>query len=352
MIGNSRRFGLAIILAVAFVALYLAPSGEDGKLLVLSGYTMGTTYRLQVVESTDGVNSIRIQEDIERLLNRLDRQVFSTYAEQSELSRFNRSPMGQPVRVSRELQDVVLLAQEISDLTGGAFDVTVGPLVNLWGFGPEAARERVPSEQQIQAARNQVGYQHLAVNQEQSSLTRNADIYVDLSGIAKGYVVDQVALYLDSIGVAGYFLEIGGELKIKGLKPGGQNWVPALEKPVDTGSRVFTILNSRGEELAVAGSGDYRNYFELDGVRYSHEIDPRSGRPVSHQLAAVYVIDEQAARADALATALMVTGYEAGMELAERLKLAVFFIVRAGDEFRAYYTEPFAHFVESQGVSQ
>ncbi|MCB1671727.1 MAG: FAD:protein FMN transferase [Pseudomonadales bacterium] len=349
MIGFLRSYGISLGLVAAVVVFTLLFTGRDQEILVLSGYTMGTSYRLQVVERPGSLDGNRIQQDIGSLLNRLDRQVFSTYAEQSELSRFNRASIDQPVRVSRELLEVVMLAREVSDLTDGAFDVTVGPLVNLWGFGPDASRDRVPSDQQIEAARAQVGYQHLQVNPEQSSLLRDADIYVDLSGIAKGYVVDQVALYLDSIGVQSYFLEIGGELKIKGLKPGGQYWVPAVERPEDTAPQVYEILNSQGEELAIAGSGDYRNYFEEDGVRYSHEIDPRTGRPIAHRLAAVYVIDSQTARADALATALMVLGYQAGMALAESESLAVYFIVRTENDFTAHYTEQFGRYIQHEG---
>jgi len=351
MTGLLRRYALSLGLVCAVAVLYLATSGRDGDLLQFTGYTMGTTYRLQVVENPDSLTPARIQEDLSELLNRLDRQVFSTYAEQSELSRFNRGPIGQPIRVSRELLEVVSMAQQISELTAGAFDVTVGPLVNLWGFGPEASRDQVPPDQLIQATLDRVGFRYLQTDPETSSLTRQADVYVDLSGIAKGYVVDQVALYLDSIGIDSYFLEIGGELKIKGLKPGGDNWIPAVERPVDEAPQVYEILNSQGEELAIAGSGDYRNYFEVDGVRYSHEIDPRSGRPIAHNLAAVYVIDRETARADALATALMVMGYREGMELARSAGLAVYFIVRAEQDFEAHYTEQFARFIQPREES-
>ena len=150
------------------------------------------------------------------------------------------------------------------------------------------------------------------------------------------------------MGITSYFLDIGGELKIKGLKPGNQNWVPAVERPVDTAPQVYQVLNSRGEEIAIAGSGDYRNYFKEDGVRYSHEIDPRTGLPVSHRLAAVYVIDSSTARADALATAFMVLGYEQGMVLAKNIEQAVYFIVRTEDgDFTSFYTEQFARYIDS-----
>jgi thiamine biosynthesis lipoprotein len=348
MIEILRRYGIAIAFFSVLLMLLFFTSEED-EIQQLAGYTMGTTFQLQFVGMPENFGRTKIQNDISALLDRLDRQVFSTYAEQSELSRFNRSPIGQPIRVSRELLEVSMLAREISELTNGAFDVTVGPLVNLWGFGPDVNRDQVPSAEQIKQARQRVGYQHLAINPEQSSLRRDTAIYVDLSGIAKGYVVDQVAAYFDSIGVGSYFLEIGGELRIKGLKPGGQSWIPALERPVDTAPQIFAMLDSRGEELALAGSGDYRNYFEQDGVRYSHEIDPRSGESIRHNLAAVYVINRSTARADALATALLVMGLEAGMELARDSGLAAYFIVRSGDEFESRHTEQFARYIQTDG---
>jgi thiamine biosynthesis lipoprotein len=345
MSGMLRRYGISIALFGVLLLVFFA--GAEDEIQQLSGYTMGTTFQLQFVGMPENFGRAKIQSDISALLDRFDRQVFSTYAEQSELSRFNRSPIGQPIRVSRELLEVTLLAREISELTGGAFDVTVGPLVNLWGFGPEMNSDQVPSAEQIKQVQQRVGYQHLNINPEQSSLSRDVALYVDLSGIAKGYVVDQVAAYFDSIGVGSYFLEIGGELRIKGLKPGGQSWIPAVERPVDTAPQIFAILDSRGEELAIAGSGDYRNYFEQDGVRYSHEIDPRSGQSVSHDLAAVYVINRSTARADALATALMVLGFQAGMEFARDLGLAVYFIVRSGDDFESHYTEQFSRYIQT-----
>ena len=352
MIEILRRHSLSIAFLSALFVFLLFFSADDDDILQLSGYTMGTTFQLQFIGMPENFSRARIQSDITDILERLDRRIFSTYAEQSELSRFNRSPVGQPIRISRELLEVVLLAKEVSDKTDGAFDVTVGPLVNLWGFGPENSEEKIPSADQIRQAQKNVGYQHLLINPAQSSLSRDADVYVDLSGIAKGYVVDQVASYFDSIGVTSYFLEIGGELKIKGLKPDGQYWIPAVERPVDTPPQVYEILNSQGEELAIAGSGDYRNYFEVDGVRYSHEIDPRSGMPIAHNLAAAYVIDTEAARADAMATALMVLGFEAGLSLAQETDLAAYFIVRENSGFASYSTEQFARYIQNEESAQ
>jgi thiamine biosynthesis lipoprotein len=244
--------------------------------------------------------------------------------------------------------EVMLIAQEVSALSGGAFDITVGPLVNLWGFGPSVqVFDSVPLQHQIDAAKGLVGFQHLRISPSNQEVRKAQDIYVDLSAIAKGYAVDQLAEYFDEAGVENYFLEIGGELKIKGTKPGKESWIPAIEAPLDTASQVYQIFYSRGDNFAVAGSGDYRNYFERDGVRYSHEIDPRSGRPVTHKLAAAYVIDESAARADALATTYMILGLDDAVSLVEKQGQAVYFIYKDGENFKDYVSDEFSVYLRS-----
>ena len=309
----------SIALLLAFVFFY---SSDESEIVRFSGYTMGTTYEVQVVE----VESEALQQEIPRyvfeLLGRLDKEVFSTYAPESELSRFNRHPVGEPFSASEELITVLELAQEVSEQSGGAFDVTIGPLVNIWGFGPDlAASGRIPSREAIEVALQRVGYEYLQIDARSGVISKTRDIYVDLSAIAKGYAVDRIGDYLASHGLINYFIEVGGELKMSGLKPGGVSWVPAIESPEANEARIYDIFFSHGVTLAVAGSGDYRNYFEVDGVRYSHEVDPRTGRPINHNLAAVYVIDQSAARADALATAFMIMGYDASLRLAQSLVL-------------------------------
>lgn len=344
-----RRHIITVAFVVLMLLVLLNRVDDDAEIHQLSGYTMGTTFQLQFVGIPEGSSQAGLQREIESLLMRLDKELFSTYEPESELSRFNAAPIGQPFDVSPEMAEVVALAQEVSRQTAGAFDVTVGPLVNAWGFGPDIQPDRVPEPAVLQAALERVGHAHLLVDSETRTLVRQRDIYADLSGIAKGYAVDRVADYFESVGVQDYFLEIGGELKIRGEKPGGSFWVPAVERPVDTAPQAYEILSSRGEELAIAGSGDYRNYFEQDGVRYSHEIDPRTGWPIAHNLAAVYVIDSSTARADALATAFMVLGYDAGYRLATDLEQAVYFIVRdASGNFAARYTEQFGRYIERE----
>lgn len=337
------------LLVVLLVSLYFWQS-EPGAVDIheFGGATMGTTYSVKVVSDRDGTPPEQLAPRVREMLRTLDTQIMSTYSEDSELTRINRAPVNAQLVLSAAMTQVLSLALDVNALTDGAFDVTVGPLVNRWGFGPEQRQQsRIPDQAEIDALRVRIGSQHLDLDASASMLIKRADVYIDLSGIAKGYAVDRVADYLYESGYSSYFIEIGGELRIKGLKPGEQTWVPAIEKPVDTAPQVHNIFYARGESIAVAGSGDYRNYFDQDGVHYSHEIDPESGRPVTHNLAAVYVIDATAARADALATAFMVLGPERAFALAQRIGLAAYFITkREGQEgFEDRYTSQFAHYL-------
>ena len=339
-----RRHAFSITFICVFVVfVFLSTPGEE-DLHRFSGYTMGTTYQVQVVGTDSEPERQELAAGIAELLGRLDREIFSTYAPESELSRFNRHPENVPFPASAELIEVLELAREISDQSAGAFDVTIGPLVNLWGFGPELVPpEQIPAEAEITAAMEQVGYRYLQVDASAGEISKSRPVYVDLSAIAKGYAVDKVGEYLVNLGIDNYFLEVGGELKMSGFKPGGVSWVPAIESPEAGETRIYEVFFSRGESLAVAGSGDYRNYFELDGVRYSHEIDPRTGRPIDHRLVAAYVLDQSAARADALATAFMVMGLDASQRLARELQLAVYFISKNPDAgFSEYFSPEFA----------
>lgn len=341
-----------LFLLIYFIWLWMRPDAAP-QIYQLNGATMGTKYQILVSGFPDSVSDSELAAGIEQRLYRVDRELMSTYAPESELSRFNRSEPGEWFDVSQELAHVVDRALYYSELTDGYFDVTVGPLVNRWGFGPLVGQRidqsRIPDEAEIQSLRLQTGYHHLQVNLSPPQLRKDSRVYVDLSGIAKGFGADVIAEYFDSLNMTSYFIEIGGELRIKGVKPDGSTWVPAIERPVDSEQpQLYQVFYSRGESLAVAGSGDYRNYFEQDGVRYSHEIDPFTGRPVSHALAAVTVIADNATTADALATAFMVMGEEKSMELASRLGLAVYFIIKqaGGDGFIERFTPEFSAYME------
>jgi thiamine biosynthesis lipoprotein len=258
-----------------------------------------------------------------------------------ELSLFNTSQSTDWQAASLELCLSVKESLAISAMTGGAFDITVGPLVNLWGFGPDGAIVSPPSDEQIAAARTRVGFGHLHADCTKPAVRKDlARLYIDLSAYAKGYAVDRVAELLDQRDVSNYLVEIGGELKVSGHNADGQPWAVAIEEPLDEERRVHTVI--RLTDRAVATSGDYRNFFEFDERRYSHEIDTRTGRPVTHSLASVTVIADTAAYADGMATALMVLGPKEGLELARSRNIAALFLVRTPSGFIEHATPAFA----------
>ncbi len=329
---------------------------------VFTGSTMGTTWSVKVVGEAPPVDSPPVDSaavdsaavdsapvatiddrtlrmELEHELRRIN-ALMSTYQEDSEISRFNRSPTGEPFPVSEDLLQVVRLAREIHEDSGGAFDITVGPLVNLWGFGPDPATDRVPEPDAIEAARRRTGFHFLTIGD--TTLTRTGDIYIDLSAIAKGYAVDQLSGILDAYGFQDYLVEIGGELRARGRNGRGEVWRIAVEKPESLSRSVYLTIDL--QNLAMATSGDYRNYFEVDGVRYSHTIDPRTGRPITHNIASVTVLDSETARADGYATAIDVMGLEQGMKLAAAKDLAVLVIIKTDGGFEEYTSALFQQY--------
>jgi FAD:protein FMN transferase len=312
---------------------------DRSALVEIHGSTMGTTYSVKLADLPPGLELDALKARIDARLDAVN-ALMSTYRADSELSLFNRSQSTDWVSVDARLCNVVELAQSISVLSDGAFDVTVGPLVNLWGFGPETTPFRIPDPQAIADARERVGYEKLRCRSQPPALIKDhPHLYVDLSGIAKGYGVDRIADILDEAGVAAYLAEIGGELRAKGTKPGNKPWRIAVERPRADSREVYRIVPL--EDAAMATSGDYRNFYEHDGRVYSHTIDPSTGRPVEHRLASVTVITEDCATADGLATALLVLGPERGVELAESLGLAAFFVSRINGEFTHRTTSAF-----------
>ena len=256
----------------------------------------------------------------------------STYLPDSELSRINATDSAERIPVSASLALVLQAAQEVSRATRGAFDVTVGPLVNLWGFGPEQDFT-VPAEEQVNRSLRLVGYEKLRLDPAASTLKKaHNGVSIDLSSIAKGYGVDRIADYLDSLQLDNYLVEIGGEIRARGVNGEQLPWQIGIEQPVAGQRGVQRIIKL--DNTAMATSGDYRNYFEQDGIRYSHTIDPRNGRPVSHGLASVTVLHPSAMLADAWATGLLVLGPEAGYELAVKNGIAAHFVVRSDGGFK------------------
>jgi FAD:protein FMN transferase len=322
-----------------FAALLLASCGDRAPSWQLSGNTMGTQFTVTVAQAMPAPLREELQQDIEAVLQEVE-DAMSTYLVHSEISRFNASDSTNWFSVSESTCRAVEIADDVSRLSDGAFDVTVGPLVNLWGFGPEPPRLEPPQASAISAALERVDYRLLHADCAQPALRKDrADVYVDLSAYAKGFGVDRVAELLESRGMHRYLVEIGGELRMRGLNADDERWSVAIEKPADSGRPVMRIV--RLTDQAMATSGDYRNYFESGGQRFAHSIDPRTGRPTTHKLAAVTVVDDSAALADALATALLVLGPDDGFALARREGIPAYFQLRTADGFEERATAAF-----------
>ncbi|CAH8199536.1 FAD:protein FMN transferase [Vibrio aestuarianus] len=310
--------------------LVLAGCEKPVEQVHLSGPTMGTTYNIKYIK-VDGIpSSESVQKEVDRLLEQVNDQM-STYRKDSELSRFNQFQETTPFTVSSQTATVVKEAIRLNQLTLGALDVTVGPLVNLWGFGPEARPDVVPTDAELANRMANIGIEHLSATG--TTLSKDLpNLYVDLSTIAKGWGVDVVADYIHSQGIENYMVEVGGEMRLKGVNRDGVPWRIAIEKPTIDERTIQEIIEPG--DLAIATSGDYRNYFEQDGIRYSHIINPETGKPINHKVVSVTVLDASSMTADGLATGLMVLGEAKGMEVAEQQQIPVFMIVKTDNGFK------------------
>lgn len=331
-----RGFTLIYRLVLFVLAFCISGCAEKPKVISFSGQTMGTSYHIKVVPSDNYPDRLRLKADVDRALELVNDQM-STYRSASELSRFNQMPSGSMV-VSKDTATVIAESIRLYKITNGTLDVTVGPLVNLWGFGPDQRPTKIPEKTEIQLLKSKTGIQHLKLSGQRLT-KKQPHVYVDLSSIAKGFGVDKVAQLLESLGSDSYMVEIGGEVKTKGAKSDGQPWRIAIERPQDGQRDVALVIEPH--DLAVATSGDYRNFYEQDGKRLSHLIDPRTGYPITHKLASVTVMHQSCMIADALATAMIVMGTEEAFELAQSLDLAVMLIEKDGDTFNTHYSPAF-----------
>jgi thiamine biosynthesis lipoprotein len=335
----SIRKALAMAVAGAFLFVLLWFGSRNApQVLVLEGLTMGTTWSIQLVLPAGNNPDSGLADAITSRLGQLDRDIFSTYVPDSALMRFNTAEPGRQFAIPDEMARVIALAMVIHDQTGGAFDPTVGPLVRLWGFGADENAGDVPADAEIAAALGRIGMEALQLDTVQGELLKTRDVELDLSAIAKGFAVDELAALLEGAGYDNYLVEIGGELLAKGPGAGGKGWQLAIELPDPDRRTPMELINTRGRTMALAGSGDYRNFRVVDGQRFSHEIDPGTGRPVTHRLAATTVLAKDAATADAWATALMVLGNEQGNFMAEQNGIAAYFIMHEGDGYRTTAT--------------
>ncbi len=300
----------------------------DERIEVLRGPTMGTSWCAKLVAPSDRPLA-PIQEGIEHCLDRVVAQM-STWEPHSDVTRFNRASAGSWQALPDECFSVLTHAIDVARDTAGAYDPTVGPLVDLWGFGPARRPAARPSRAAIASARARIGWDRLTLDAERRRVCQPGGADLDFSAIAKGFAVDLIARFLREAGIDNHLVEIGGELRGHGTKPDGTPWWVALEHPPRSPEDPVTALDVvvALHELSVATSGDYRRAFEAEGRRYSHTIDPRTGWPVAHRLASVTVLHEACMIADALATALMVLGPAAGRAYADRHGIAALFIER------------------------
>jgi len=324
--------------------LGLVPSVANGQLtqLEISGFTMGPIkYNVVVADYPDSVEPEELQSKVADSLERVNR-LMSTYIPDSDVSRFNSNQSTQFQSVDAETLAVVNRAISISKRTAGAFDITVGPAVNLWSFGPDEANEKgLPSQQLIDNTKKLIGFEKLETRTEPPAIRKSEPgLKIDLSAIAKGYAVDQVAKVLDESGCKQFMVEVGGEVFARGERALGGKWRVGVERPnadrvanasLSSGAKQELASVAEISDRALATSGDYRNFFEFKGQRYSHTIDPTTCRPVEHGLATACIIADDCMTADALATAVMVLGVEKGQAVCQELGVECFLITRDSD---------------------
>ncbi|MGX9255644.1 FAD:protein FMN transferase ApbE [Pantoea ananatis] len=335
------------LLFLALMSLLMGCDDTSSKAhdaMVLEGKTMGTVWRVSLAGVEAGRRAA-LQQRIQQRLDADDAEL-STWKPTSVLSRFNQSRATTPQPVSENMADIVTIALRIGKKTSGAMDITVGPLVNLWGFGPDKQPSHIPDDSQIAAAKALTGLQHLRVIQGGEGQWLQKDLpglYVDLSTVGEGFATDHLARLMEQEGINNYLVSVGGAVLSRGMNAQNQPWRVAIQKPTDRENAVQARVDLQGHGISTSGS--YRNYYELDGKRLSHIIDPATGRPIDHKLVSATVIATTALEADGWDTGLMVLGTEKAKALAIKEKLAVYLITREGDRFVSWMSPQFSAFI-------
>lgn len=364
-----RWLPFAILLFVALSAwrMWPAPRATDHRSIIrFAGQALGTSYHISVVGEVRAASAAVAQEELDRRFSPLEENIravladvdrrMSTWRADSEVSRFNAWRSTEPFEVSPQTAEVVRTALRLAVATEGAFDITMAPLLRLWGFGhgatPRALRGGALPDRAALAEAAQLVGPAMVTAQGRMLSKRRGGVHMDLSAIAKGYSVDRLAAALEVAGVRAYMVEVGGEIRVRGRNEAGQPWRIGVQTP-DPAQLLPgpTLAVLALEHDAVATSGDYRNFYDVAGKRYSHTIDPRTRKPVSHGLTSVTVVAEECMLADAWATALMVLGPEAGQRLADHHHVAALFVVREAAGLRQSMSPSFARrFAAVQGT--
>lgn len=335
---DGKRFHL-IIIFVIFAPFFL---GCGPKESVFSGRTMGTTYTVKVVSGFFKQDAV-LQEKIDARLEEINRSM-STYLADSEISRFNhRVSVGEKFRISSDFMQVMQTAQRIFILSDGAWDGTLKPLIDLWGFGTAGTRSKPPTAEEIRQGLQGVGFSSVQITDDCCLAKTNASVRLDLASIAKGYAVDQIAALLRNSGADNFLVEIGGEVYADGHRRDRNPWRVGINtpRPEAAVNQVYRAVSLSGR--AMATSGDYRNFIELGGKRYTHVIDPRNGYPVDNGVVSATVLADNCTLADGLATALMVMGPGKGLDLINRIDSVECLIVvmQADGTFTDHYSKGF-----------
>jgi len=344
----SRIHAQRLFLGFPLILFFLLAACSKQKPLLLQGRTMGTTYHIKISDlQKSHIKFASLQQKVDSLLKKINMQM-STYIPGSEISRFNRSHALKPFKVTVGFMRVLKTAIRINKESGGAFDVTVAPLVDLWGFGKTGNRTRPPSSKKVQALLKEIGTRFISVSGDTAVIKSKPGVQLDFSAIAKGYGVDAVTELLKRLGFANFMVEIGGEVRVKGKK-GSQNWKIGIDRPITgaaPGSTLEGVLNL--QDMAAATSGDYRNYFLYKNALYSHEINPRNGQPIQNGVASVTVLAPNCMLADAMATAIMVMGAEKGLKWVDSKKgIEAMVIVHNGKQFIEAFSSGFKKYFQS-----
>lgn len=365
---NVKRSLVIVFIFCALIMLIILRWQQQKQEYTFAGSVMGTTYHIKYISkrlSSDKQKAIA--EAVSAALHRVDNEM-TTYKMSSELMKLNAWPVNKPFHVSKDLAQLLNASFSVSALSGGAYDVTVGPLVNLWGFGPDIVNGKVkkapdfirwqdggqqpdiPSSQAIAVAKNEVGYQYIIVDIHNLTVTKKRKLFIDLSSIAKGYGVDQAAEALEKMTIDNYMVEVGGEVHVGGYRLNYQPWRIAIRSPEENTETPYKVLRLDNEGMAT--SGDYLNYYDVNHTKYSHEINPKTGYPEQNNIASVTVIAKNTTMADAYATMFMILKPNEGQQLAKQHSLAVYIIYRNEDNkgFSSFASPSFTRYMQ-KGVS-
>jgi FAD:protein FMN transferase len=345
-----RSVGLATRIGFVFVVVRPLVCGADLPLVAWNGETMGSVYTVKIVGTNLAASALdRLKKDVDDRLKEVNRQM-SHYLSESELSRFNRAPAGEPFPISPEFGQVVRLALELNQRSSGAFDPTLGIVINLWGFGEQGPLRQIPPADKLAQAMQQTGCRHLRLTPAGRLVKDTPGLQLNLSAIAKGFGVDEATRVLRARGFTNTYVSISGEVFVSGLNARGERWKVGVSAPLPqwrAGDPLVAVLALSGQ--AVSTSGDYQKYFEdAQGRRWCHIFDPRTGHPVQHRLGSVSVIADNCTVADGLSTTLFVLGAQEGLRFIEGwTNAAALFVVR--DEAGAFRQEASSRFAALTG---